>query len=129
MAKPASEGGMSCLELDWETNNSNNVRQCKKMANEELPDDLNVASAVAQGKAAIMRYAAWGIPSGALLLISDRHCNIDTPDNTTNKHLKHEHDGHGQKADPHRQPQATHSTDTRQENEVGMTRGRVPRSL
>ena len=36
MAKPASEGGMSCLELDWETNYSNYVRQCKEVANEEL---------------------------------------------------------------------------------------------
>ena len=32
MAKPASEGGMSCLELDWETNYSNYMRHCKEVA-------------------------------------------------------------------------------------------------
>ena len=46
------------------------------MVNEELPDDLNVAIAVAQDKAAILRYArktpkrrafpAWGIAAEAL---------------------------------------------------------------
>ena len=36
---------MECSELDWETNYDNYVRQCKEMANEELPDDMNVAMA------------------------------------------------------------------------------------
>ena len=57
MAKPASEGGMGCSELDWETNYENYVRQCQEMASEELPDDMNAAVAVAQDKAAILRYA------------------------------------------------------------------------
>ena len=57
MAKPASEGGMECSELDRETNYSNYVRQRQEMANAELPDDLNVAITVAQDKAAMMRCA------------------------------------------------------------------------
>ena len=128
MAKPASEGGMGCSELDWETNYSNCVRQCKEMANEELPDDLNVTIVVAQDKAAISRYArkapkrrefpAWGIPAEAQLLISDRQCNIETPDTTTDKYLKAlARWSRTERADPQRQSQATHNT----ANEVRMS--------
>ena len=95
MAKPASEGGMGCSELDSDANSQNYVRQCTELAREELPDDMNVAVAVAQDTAAILRYVrkapkrrgfpAWGIPAEALLLISDRQCNIETPDTTTNR--------------------------------------------
>ena len=93
MSKPAPEGGMGCSELDWETNYDNYVRQCKEMANEELPDAVTVA----QDKAAIRMCArkapirrafpAWVISVEALLLVSDGQCNIETPDTTTDKYL------------------------------------------
>ena len=132
MAKPASKGGMGCSELDWERNYNHYVRQCKGMANEELPDDLNAVIAVIQGKAAILRYArkapkrrafpAWGIPAEALLLISDRQCNIETPDTTTDKYLKAQaRRTRTERADPQGQSQAAHNTATRQENEVRMS--------
>ena len=54
------------------------------MANEGLPDDMDVAVAVAHDKAAILKYArkapkrrafpAWRILAEALLLISARQC-------------------------------------------------------
>ena len=120
MSKPASDGGMGCSELDWETNDDNYVRQCKEMANEELPDDMNVAVVVAQDKAAILSYArkapkrrafpAWRILAEALLLISDRQCNIETPDTTTEKYLKTQ-----------ARSQVAHNTATRQKNEVRMS--------
>ena len=82
MAKPASEGRIGCSEMDWDANNTIHVRQCNELASAELPDDMNVAVAVAQDKAAIQKYArkaptrrafhAWGIPQEALLFISDR---------------------------------------------------------
>ena len=123
---------MGCSELDWETNYNNYVRQCKEMANEELPDDMNVAVAVAHDKAAILKYArkapkrrafpAWRIPAEALLLISDRQCNIETPDTTTDEYLKAQaRRTRTEGADPQVQPQVTHNTATRQENEVRMS--------
>lgn len=42
MAKPASEGGMGCSELDWETNYYKVRETVQKMANEGLPDDMNL---------------------------------------------------------------------------------------
>ena len=100
--------------------------------NEELPDDLNVAIAVAQDKAAILRYArkapqrracpAWRIPAEALLLISDRQCNIETPDTTTDKYLKAQARWlRTERADSQRQMQSTRNTATRQENQVRMS--------
>ena len=63
-----------------------------------------------------------GIPSEALFLISDRQCNIDTLDTITDTYLKaRARWSRTERADPQRQPQATHSTATRQENEVRMS--------
>ena len=50
MAKPASMGGMGCPEPDWEANYINYVRQCKEMANEELPDNLECCNCSGTGQ-------------------------------------------------------------------------------
>ena len=106
---------------------TNYVRRCNELASEELADDMNVAEAVAQDKAAILMYGTtprsralwvWRITAQALLLISDRQCNIETPDTTTNNLRTQARRTRQERTDPKERSQTSYSTVEGQNSEV-----------
>ena len=96
---------------------------------QSLIADMNVDVAVAQDRAAILRCArkapkrrafpACGLPAEALLFISDRQCDIGTPDSATDKYLRTQERRTQQgRSDPQEPSQSTHSTAARPSKEV-----------